>query len=336
MLDWRRLVPLSDAQLAAHDLAAVNLACAAGLPDAGSIDVADCRNRLDHYARCVAHYTDSRLDEFRRAPQVYKHSEPRFRVVCLVRLLRQQFGIHYNPAKIPADAPFDTADSFVHGALTGPGGTCATLPVVYAAVGRRLGYPLKLVTALRHLFTRWDDGRDRFNIEANDHSINDPPDDHYRRGIFAATPGQEREWCLLRSLTPRQELAFFLSQRACRRADRGDYGHAARSFAWASLVHPENRLHACGVVNVLAGWRPRVQRRIPPVRPELTIRYPPRVFANMPDDLERELVHTDVVERLVSDPELMAALRRPLVGGWPAGAPRRVCVEYPEQGLWDI
>jgi hypothetical protein len=33
MLDWKELVSLEDEELAAYDIAVVNLACAQGLPD---------------------------------------------------------------------------------------------------------------------------------------------------------------------------------------------------------------------------------------------------------------------------------------------------------------
>jgi hypothetical protein len=52
---------------------------------------------------------------------------------------------------------------FLHGLTQGRGGTCLSMPVAYVAVGRRLGYPLKLVTAKGHLFARWEslDGKER-------------------------------------------------------------------------------------------------------------------------------------------------------------------------------
>ncbi len=46
--------------------------------------------------------------------------------------------------------PVDWSDSrtrYIHSVLTGFGGTCASLPVLYVAIGRRLGWPLYLVGA---------------------------------------------------------------------------------------------------------------------------------------------------------------------------------------------
>jgi hypothetical protein len=153
-VDWKSLALLDDEQLATRDVAAVNLACAAGLPGGPTEEqAAECIDRLDHYARSVAHYTQSHMPHFLAEPSLYG-SEARFRMVCLLRLLQNAFGVRYNTAKIDDGAAFGPADTFIHGALLGSGGTCASLPVVYAAVGRRLGYPLRLVSTWQHEFVR--------------------------------------------------------------------------------------------------------------------------------------------------------------------------------------
>ena len=145
MRHWKELVRLSEEELSRLDVAEVNLACAAELPGAPTpFQVRQCIDRLNRYAKCVRRYTDERMPEFRAKPEVYDGSESVFRVVSLVRVVQGKFGVRYNPAKRPPDAPLETADTFIHGALVGEGGTCASLPVVFAAVGRRLGYPLEV------------------------------------------------------------------------------------------------------------------------------------------------------------------------------------------------
>ncbi len=52
-LDWRRLACLSNEELGRFDIAAVNLACAEGLPDAAGIDVTSYLARLDEWADMV-------------------------------------------------------------------------------------------------------------------------------------------------------------------------------------------------------------------------------------------------------------------------------------------
>ena len=81
--------------------------------------------------------------------------------------------------------------------------------MVYASVGRRLGHPLKLISAAGvkygHLFVRWDGQGERFNVEATNKGVNCYPDDHYRTGFFQLPPGEEEYGCHLRPKMPREE-----------------------------------------------------------------------------------------------------------------------------------
>src|SRR5262249_48450501 len=145
-------------QLGRLDIAEVHLTCAAGLPGAENIDVKRCINALDRMADWVRGYTGHCLAK--RVPGMVEFTEPKARMMCLGTVVWKGAGVHYNTAKVPEDALWDLSDSFIHGAIYGDGGTCATLPIIYTAVGRRLGYPIKLVCAWgpkwQHLFCRWD------------------------------------------------------------------------------------------------------------------------------------------------------------------------------------
>lgn len=160
---WRALIRLAEEELSQYDIAVVNLACAAELPGWSAIDVGRCLSRLDEWAEAVRSQTARSMREFRKRPEQYENSSEYFRILVMITVLQRDLGVKYNPAKIPAEVLFEPADSFIHGILQGEGGTCATLPVVYAAVGRRLGYPIKLVSAMSrttgHLFARWEDPR---------------------------------------------------------------------------------------------------------------------------------------------------------------------------------
>lgn len=69
-------------------------------------------------------------------------------------------------AAIEGDRFFaDSSKVFLHGLLGSKRqGTCSSMPVLYSAVGRRLGYPLKLVTIKGHLFVRWEGAGERLNV----------------------------------------------------------------------------------------------------------------------------------------------------------------------------
>lgn len=95
--------------------------------------------------------------------------------------------------------------------------------MLYVALGRRLGYPMHLVSAKAHLFCRWDDGKGvRVNMEAaNSAGFVSHSDDHYRKWPATISPEEEKRG-LLRNMSARESLAVFLSTRAiCLTGKRG-------------------------------------------------------------------------------------------------------------------
>jgi hypothetical protein len=110
-------------------------------------------------------------------------TQARFRVVSMITHLQRDLGVRYRPALVANPDAMIPADSFLHGIIQGDGGSCGNLPILYAAVGRRLGYPIKLVTTRSHLFARWDarPHDECFNIEAAGQGVSFLPDSHSRR-----------------------------------------------------------------------------------------------------------------------------------------------------------
>ena len=108
-------------------------------------------------------------------------------------------------------------------------------------MGRRLGYPLKLVTTKGHLFVRWEDAHERFNIEAAGKGVNRFTDDYYRHWPLEVTPAEEAAEGYLKSLTPPEELAVFLSIRGMCLREAGRLPEAAEAFAAAARLAPACR-----------------------------------------------------------------------------------------------
>ena len=88
------------------------------------------------------------------------------------------------------------------------------MPVLVVAIGRRLGYPLKLVRAKAHLFARWDTEKERFNIEATGRGWNTYTDSYYRQWPHPFTKAEEQANRFLKSLSPAEVLSGFLGLRA--------------------------------------------------------------------------------------------------------------------------
>jgi hypothetical protein len=198
------------------DIGEVNLECATGLHGSESIDVRQYVAVLDQWAEVVAAATKRAWGQFERHSAQFKHSEAYFRMLVLVTVLQRDLGVSY--AVRTLGEPFDCTDSrlhFIHGIIEGVGGTCATLPVLFIAIGRRLGYPLKLVAAGQHLFVRWDDTEthERFNIEATATGLVTHSDEYYLEWPKAISLRHVRDGWLLKSMSPQEELAVFYETR---------------------------------------------------------------------------------------------------------------------------
>lgn len=218
-----RLLSMNAGELEQVSIEWMNLMCATGLPGSDLADAGTASAALDRMARQVKTETERHHHKFQTNPEEFNHSEAYYRMLCLVTVLQQDFSVRYSPNRArPSDGPIepndtffaDSRDIFLHG-LLGPErtGTCASMPVLYVAVGRKLGYPLKLVATKNHLFVRWEDSRERLNIEATSHGLTTFDDDYYRRWPFPMSPEEERSERYLVSLSAAEEFAVFLSLR---------------------------------------------------------------------------------------------------------------------------
>jgi hypothetical protein len=242
-LSYESWCSLSDDDLAKRDIAEVNLFAAYNLPFAGKLDVPALQKKLDDWADLV----DSAIRRAwkRRVRGECSHlTGDQFRMLVLVTTLQRDLGAKYNLAF--SEGEYDGTDSrnlFLHGILQGRGGTCVTMPVLYAAIGRRLGYPIRLVNVKQHTFCRWDEPGQRFNIEATCRGFRSPSDEHYRMWPLPISERELEKGGYLRSLAPRQELAFFLSQRGHCWFEHLQAFWAAEAHYWAHKTAPDDLAH---------------------------------------------------------------------------------------------
>ena len=165
---------------------------------------------------------------YAKDPAAYGHSTETFKMAVLAALVKDDWKIRYNPAlaKLPnrpatphEPDPFfrDARDVFLHGCATSRrSGTCASLPVLFTVLGRRLGYPLHLAMAEGHLYCIWrkKDGT-RLNFDAtNRGGLAQHPESYYRGWPVPLTPWHIDQGCYLRPLTNREAAGLFLHSRA--------------------------------------------------------------------------------------------------------------------------
>ena len=201
----------------------MDLLCAEGLPGTDDLKIEESLTTLDQWAQHAKSETERNFHHFRSDPAEFENSEGYFRMLILATVVYEDFGIRYNPRWIAPPQPMiendhffaDAQDVFVHGVI-GPRrmGTCSSMPVFYVALGRRLGYPLKLVSTKGHLFVRWDTPSDRFDVDATGKGMNRYTHERYKQWPFPVTDEEIKANGYFKSMTPAEELSAFLSIRA--------------------------------------------------------------------------------------------------------------------------
>jgi hypothetical protein len=242
---------LSPARLSKLPIYELNLLCATGLSAGGEPDIKHCKTIIDSWVQHVRSETEHHRYRYERNPAEFENSEGFFKMLMVAVVLAEDCRVHYDglrkagPESSTVSVRFfsDPKSVFLHGLLGSERqGTCSSLPVLYVAVGRELGYPLKLVTTKGHMFVRWEGAGERFNVEVTgDHGINRFSDDYYRHWPFEISPAEEQAEGYLESLTAPQELAVFLSIRGMCLRDLGRLAEAADAFAAAARLAPECR-----------------------------------------------------------------------------------------------
>lgn len=259
---YNELATLSVKRLALHDVALVNLLCADGLPGADGLDIRSTLDMLDRWAQLAQANEEKYASEFACNPGRYDHSRAKFKAVQLGFTLKQDLGCGYNHELAASGAMADvkstrfftdSRDLFLHGMVSGRRGSCSSLPVLFVAVGRRCGYPLHLVSCKGHLFCRWENGKERFNIEVSCPGIDSPSDEHYRKWPYPFTDAEMRTEKYLKTLDAQEMLGVFSDIRASCLDENGRFNEAAAAYAVSMKAFPESR-------QIQAKWAEAVRR----------------------------------------------------------------------------
>lgn len=234
------LLAIPTDHLANVDIAIMNLLCATQLPGSENLDVPLILQTLDDWAERVKSETERYYPQFQRDPAQYNHSEADYRMLMLITVLQLDLGVHYNMDRVDNPDFRNSKDLFLHGLVNSDnGGTCVSMPVLYVAVGRRLGYPLSLVFAMEHVFCRWEGNGERLNIEGSMRGMESFPDEYYRTWPLPI----EDQWVVdgqfLKSLTPQETLADFMASRGHCLGGHGKYHESLKCYQTSAKLMPQ-------------------------------------------------------------------------------------------------
>lgn len=257
------LLSLTPDELARVDLALMNLLCAEGLPGSEWLSIPLILQTLDQWAERVRLETLAYEPRFHRNHAENFNSEADFRMLTLVTVLERDLGVRYNPKRV-RDPDFGSSkDLFIHGLVNSDnGGTCASMPVLNAIIARRLGYPVRLVQAKEHLFSRWDDPKgERLNIDSAGMGMNTMDDAFYREWPKPISDEEISRGDYLKSLSIEEDLAVFLAARGHCLFDHGQFEDALAAYREAvnRMPTPDYLMFASRTEEVVAG-------RLVPVR----------------------------------------------------------------------
>jgi hypothetical protein len=290
------------------DIAELNLLEARGLPGAEALDIASCLRTLDAWAARVEAGTQRLLRNFLLHPAEFSYSLARFQAEALVTVLQRDLGVRYayELIELPDHEFFRHSEHlFIHGILQGKGGTCSSLPPLYVAVGRRLGYPLWLVSTYRHAFARWDDpsSGERFNIECTSQGFVSHPDEYYLRWPRELSPADAKHYAVLRPLPPAAERACFLCSRAACLRENNRLAGAAKAHAQAANLDPDCECYLKELGWALQEWDGAQRRCLVPGFPPMRVYQPSRQFPNIPQRAENEFSRLWARELVLHHPE---------------------------------
>jgi hypothetical protein len=238
----------------------MNLLCSDGLVDDNAFNVEDSISQVDDLAAKVAGFTDCSTHLLTQFADVLQGSEVLWRLYCLARglIVVGEFEYCQEEQDLELDADWSKADRhLIHGLLGQTRhGTCASMPVLYVAVGRLLGYPLHLVHSLGHVFARWDGmdhplpaWRELRNAEFTS-GFDSMTDEEYHefplkwpKELHEMERLRQPNPLYLRNLNASEEFASCLVQRAHAFEARNSFEIAMDAYRYACMLAPQNDMY---------------------------------------------------------------------------------------------
>lgn len=245
------LLDLPEDKLARVDIARMNLLCATGLPNSENIEINGYLLTMERWAEAVQKAEEKYLPTFYRNPAKYENSLSKFKAITLVLTFQEDLKCGYNMELVRSGAMQDwkstrffedSRDLFLHGLIERQKGSCSSLPFLVVALGRRCGYPLYLVSSKGHLFCRWQDQKETFNIEASTRGVDIFPDSHYLAYPHPFTEAERADEAYLKTHTPVEELSLLMGTRALCLKANGLFKRAVEAYEISLRGFPNSKL----------------------------------------------------------------------------------------------
>lgn len=241
-----QLLALPDDELEKIDVLELNLAVSRKVKGQENTDYSHYCNTVDKWTSQFSLKLREAEQLFNNSPHIWKNDIDFFRMGMLSSFLEHEIKIAYNEKQkyIKAIRYKNLGDLFLYGLIDTKMGTCATMPTLHVAIGRRLGWPVSLACIGHHFVCRFDNGEKVYNLET---TATD------RGGYSLGTDKECIQWYSipeqaiksgsdLRSFSAREMLGTFIAFRARHYNDTGHTELADCDYALARWAFPKNRL----------------------------------------------------------------------------------------------
>jgi hypothetical protein len=243
------LLALPDKELDKIDVLEMSIAVAREVKGFEHLDYNYYNQLIDSWTQQFLMWLPTVEQEYYQDPPRWKNDINFARLGALAQWLDQAAGMHYIPEHITRQKEGlgveykDLRQMLVFGLIDTKEGTCATMPVLQIIMGRKCGWPVSLICVKHHYMLRYDDGKNRYNLEATDTG---------RGGFAIATDAEVMEEMKLspqavacgsdlRSLTNREIMAVFIAARARYYKDTNQMDLSDRDYSLARSQFPKWR-----------------------------------------------------------------------------------------------
>ena len=241
----------------------IDLLCATELRGSEDLDIPSCLQTLNRWADYITTETQRHEYRFREHPEEFKNSLGHYRMMMMGTILAEDFRIHYDPdfllsqaGEKPITNGWETNSQlvFIHGLLmSNHVGTCASMPVLYVAIGRRLGYPVSLGSTKMHLYVIYDEPHgEHFNVEATmTDGFLTPTDEDYKTGKFSCTDEEIRQYGWIRPLNNAGVLGQCLDHRGISLGNMKRYSEAREMLLQSARYEPDTPMIRSNIAKVV-------------------------------------------------------------------------------------
>jgi len=158
---------------------------------------------------------------------------PRDKIKALNKVLLEDRKVSYLSNKYWRDATLAAS-------VLRKQGNCLSTSTLYVLVGKSLNLPIRMVLVPRHAYARWDDGREKINIETT-YGGAEMPDARYLSGVTQPAPDDIEKLGWGKSLDESHVVAELLAVAAGHRTGEGRIEDALKLLEQAQAAMPERR-----------------------------------------------------------------------------------------------